>query len=63
LVTSISELEVGSSRREFIDKLVDGVAQSCVLVSLKVCLEIVFGEAFVNLNGISVYSQKPEVIH
>ena len=49
LITCISQLEVWSRRRKFVDKLVDGAAKPCIFVTLKVGFQVFVREAFVNL--------------
>ena len=51
LIARISELEVGGGRRKLVYHLVDLIAQSRILVSLQVCLEVILHETFVDLAG------------
>ena len=47
-------MEVGRSGCEFVDQLVDGVAEAGMLVSLEVRFQVIFGESFVDLEGSNI---------
>jgi len=54
LVAGFLELEVWSSGREFVDQLVDGVAEAGMLVPLEIRFQVIFGKSFVDLEGFSI---------
>jgi len=58
LITGFLQLKVGCSRREFVDQLVNRVAEAGMLVSLKVGLQVIFGKSFVNLEGFSIMGRQ-----
>ena len=49
LITSLAKLEVGCRRRKLVDQLIDHVAKTRILVSLEVCLQVIFRKALVDL--------------
>jgi hypothetical protein len=50
LIACVAELEIRCRGSNFVDKAIDYIAQSSVFISLQVCLQVVFHEAFVNLG-------------
>lgn len=52
LIASILQLKFWGGGCELVDELVDSIAQSSIFVSLKVGIEIIFGETLVNLGTI-----------
>jgi hypothetical protein len=50
LITSLPKLEVRSRWGQFVNELVDSVAQPCIFITLQIGLQIVFREPFINLK-------------